>query len=90
MALIGQAVSEKMLEIVENGRTPMRTMDVGYTLSLPCKPEGSDELKTRVNNIFGCKIFICEQIFKTFVALSKTFGIPEDQWSCKRSPDILA
>ena len=47
MALIGQVVSEK--EIFENGgRTDGRTdghwLD-GYTISSPCEPNGSGELK---------------------------------------------
>ena len=48
MALIGQAVSEK--KIFENGgrRTDDgRTTEHGYTISSPCEPDGSGELKIR-------------------------------------------
>ena len=31
-----------------------------------------------VKIIFGCIIFICQQISKIFVALFKTFGMPKD------------
>ena len=46
MALIGQAVSEE--KIFENGgrRTDGRTTEHGYTISSPCEPDGSGELKT--------------------------------------------
>ena len=50
LALIGQAVSEK--KIFENGgrrtdgrRTDGRTTEHGYTISSPCEPDGSGELK---------------------------------------------
>ena len=45
MALIGQAVSEE--KIFENGgrRTDGRTTELGYTISSPCEPDGSGELK---------------------------------------------
>ena len=51
MALIGQAVSEE--KIFENGgrrtddgrRTDGRTTENGYTISSPCEPDGSGELK---------------------------------------------
>ena len=56
MALIGQAVSEK--KIFENGGrrtdgrrttdgqwTDGRTTEHGYTISSPCEPDGSGELK---------------------------------------------
>ena len=45
MALIGQAVSEK--KIFENcgRRTDGRTTEHGYTISSPCEPDGSGELK---------------------------------------------
>ena len=46
MALIGQAVSEE--KIFENGgrRTDDgRTTEHGYTISSPCEPDGSGELK---------------------------------------------
>ena len=49
MALIGQAVSEE--KIFENGgrTTDGRTTDgcrlIGYTISSPCEPNGSGELK---------------------------------------------
>ena len=48
LALIGKAVSEeKMFEIVaEDGRTDDGwTPEHGYTISSPCEPEGSGELK---------------------------------------------
>ena len=48
--MTGQAVSEK--KIFENGgrrtdgrRTDGRTMEHGYTISSPCEPDGSGELK---------------------------------------------
>ena len=47
MALIGQAVSEK--KIFENGgrrTTDGRTTEHGYTISSPCEPDGSGELKS--------------------------------------------
>ena len=52
MALIGQAVSEE--KIFENGgrrtddgrTTDGRTTEHGYTISSPCEPDGSGELKT--------------------------------------------
>ena len=49
MALIGQAVSEK--KIFENGgrRTDGRTTEHWYTISSPCEPDGSGELKTKTN-----------------------------------------
>ena len=49
MALIGQEVSEKkMFEIVNGRRTDAkRTPEHGYTISSPCEPEGSGELKKR-------------------------------------------
>ena len=54
LALIGQAVSEK--KIFENGgrrtddgrtdgQTDGRTTEHGYTISSPCEPDGSGELK---------------------------------------------
>ena len=44
----------------DDGRTP----EHGYTISSPCEPEGSGELKSLVKTIFGRKIFICQSIFK--------------------------
>ena len=56
LALIGQAVSEKMFE--KCGRTTedegrQRTTDHGYTISSPCEPEGSGELKSRKQYAFS-------------------------------------
>ena len=49
MALIGQAVSEeKRFENVDNDDDDGRTPDHGYTISSPCEPKGSGELKTYV------------------------------------------
>ena len=48
LALIGQAVSEKkMFEHCGRRQTDgRRTLDHGYTISSPCKPNGSGELKS--------------------------------------------
>ena len=48
LALIGPAVSEKMFEIVYDGRTDGRWLD-GYTINSPCEPNGSGELKNIIN-----------------------------------------
>ena len=46
MALIGQAVSEKkMFEHCGRRTDGRRTTDHGYTISSPCEPNGSGELK---------------------------------------------
>ena len=47
MALVGQAVSEKKIfEIVDGRRTDDgRTPDHGHPISSPCEPNGSGELK---------------------------------------------
>ena len=60
--MIGQAVSEK--KIFENGgrrtdgrttngrRTDGRTTEHGYTISSPCEPDGSGELKNRSTSAY--------------------------------------
>ena len=50
MALIGQVVSEKMFEIVDRRRTDdnEQTPEHGYSISSPCEPNGSGELKKNV------------------------------------------
>ena len=46
MALVGQAVSEKKIfEIVDGRTTDGRTPDHGHPISSPCEPNGSGELK---------------------------------------------
>ena len=46
MALIGQPVSEeKIFEIVDGRTTDGRTPDHGHSISSPCEPNGSGELK---------------------------------------------
>ena len=55
MALIGQAVSEEKIfenggrrtdgRRTDDGRTDGRTTEHGYTISSPCEPDGSGELK---------------------------------------------
>ena len=53
MALVGQAVSEKKIfEIVDGRRTDERTddgrtPDHGHPISSPCEPNGSGELKMK-------------------------------------------
>ena len=45
MALVGQAVSEKKIfEIVDGRTTDGRTPDHGHPISSPCEPNGSGEL----------------------------------------------
>ena len=41
LALVGQAVSEKKIFEIVDGRTP----DHGHPISSPCEPNGSGELK---------------------------------------------
>ena len=43
LALVGQAVSEKKIFEIVDGRTP----DHGHPISSPCEPNGSGELNTR-------------------------------------------
>ena len=46
MALVGQAVSEKKIFEIVDGRTDDgRTLDHGHPISSPCEPNGSGELK---------------------------------------------
>ena len=50
MALVGQAVSEKKIFEIVDGRTDGwttdgRTPDHGHPISSPCEPNGSGELK---------------------------------------------
>ena len=56
MALVGQAVSEKKIFEIVDGRTDDgrtddgRTPDHGHPISSPCEPNGSGELKTMTGN----------------------------------------
>ena len=45
MALIGSEVSDKMFEHCGQRRRQKRTTVQGYTISLPCEPYGTGELK---------------------------------------------
>ena len=47
LALISPAVSEKMFEIVYEGRRTGGCRLDGYTISSPCEPKGSSELKIK-------------------------------------------
>ena len=52
MALVGQAVSEKKIFEIVDGRTDGRTdagrtPDHGHPISSPCEPNGSGELKKK-------------------------------------------
>ena len=44
MALVGQAVSEKKIFEIVDGRTDGRTTDHDHPISSPCEPNGSGEL----------------------------------------------
>ena len=65
LALIGQAVSEK--KIFENSgrrttdgrRTDGRTTEHGYTISSPCEPDGSGELKSADQLCSNCTADQC-------------------------------
>ena len=43
-----------MFEIVNGGRTDDKTPKHGYTISSPCEPEGSGELKTQIGKTVEC------------------------------------
>ena len=51
MALVGQAVSEKKIFEIVNGRRTDdgRTPDHGHPISSPCEPNGSGELKIKAS-----------------------------------------
>ena len=48
-------IFEKCGQSDDNGRTDGRTPEHGYTLSLPCEPDGSGDLKMTPN--FVCMIY---------------------------------
>ena len=57
MALVGQAVSEKKIfEIVDGRTTDGRTPDHGHPISSPCEPNGSGELKISKLHVHVCYI----------------------------------
>ena len=57
MALVGQAVSEKKIFEIVDGRTDDgRTPDHGHPISSPCEPNGSGEL-------ISCEHFLVIQVW---------------------------
>ena len=70
MALVGQAVSEKKIFEIEDGRTDGRktddgrTTDHGHPISSPCEPNGSGELKnaTKILKIGQQMKILCQKI----------------------------
>ena len=64
--LIGHAVSEKMYEKCEQRRQRWWTTEHGYTISSPCEPNGSGELKT-LPYILTKKINICAYTMFSFI-----------------------
>ena len=68
MALVGQAVSEKKIFEIVDGRTDGRqttdgrTPDHGHPISSPCEPNGSGELKMNLYYEFNIIIGLNRQI----------------------------
>ena len=59
MALVGQAVSEKKIFEIVDGRTTDdgRTPDHGHPISSPCEPNGSGELTNAIVGMLGSRIY---------------------------------
>ena len=86
MALVGQAVSEKKIFEIVNGRRPDgrrttdgRTPDHGHPISSPCEPNGSGELKMDLkfhNSVILSKFDKKSSKVNQVVFFSTPIGIP--------------
>ena len=71
MALVSQAVSEKKIFEIVDGRTDDgRTPDHGHPISSPCEPNGSGELKNQCksvisDHVYYLHLFVTDQIEKS-------------------------
>ena len=72
-------------------KTTSKAYIIGITLLSSCKNDNSC-LTDNQSLIMENLVEIQRTIFSKVQKLQQTLGInkPEDQWSCKRSPDILA
>ena len=76
MALVGQAVSEKKIFEIVDGRTTDRrrtdgrTPDHGHPISSPCEPNGSGELTTAVvlnKQHNRCSVVLCHYVVNKYL-----------------------